>query len=128
VADDDVDACLLLGPLYHLPEPNGGGLDDIRSLERTIASGRPDPGSGFTTAYSHRPDELAGELVAAGLVEIEILGIEGPGWWWFARDAPPERIEGLVEPSLRIARLYDGYREMAGASAHLLTCGRVASG
>jgi SAM-dependent methyltransferase len=164
IPDDDVDACLLLGPLYHLPEladrvaalaqavrvtrsgglvaaasisryawplyelRNGGGLDDIRSLERTIASGRPDPGAGFTTAYSHRPDELADEFAAAGLVEIEVLGIEGPGWWWFARDAAPERIEALVEPSLRIARLYDGYRDIAGASAHLLACGRVASG
>src|SRR5690348_995074 len=33
---------------------------------------------GFTTAYFHLPDELAQDLVDAGLRDVEVYGIEGP--------------------------------------------------
>ncbi len=36
------------------------------------------PRLGFTTAYLHRPEELSGELVAAGLRDVEVYGVEGP--------------------------------------------------
>ena len=39
------------------------------------ATERPD---WFTTAYLHRPDELACELDQAGFRSVELLGIEGP--------------------------------------------------
>lgn len=158
-----VDACLLLGPLYHLPQAadraaalaearrvtrpgglvaaasisryawplyqlrDGRDVRDLRSLARTMATGRHDgPTSGFTTAYSHQPGELSNEFAEAGLVDVEVVGVEGPGWTLFARDLAPERVRRLVAASLRVARLYDGYPDMAGASAHLLACGRVA--
>ena len=34
----------------------------------------------FTTAYSHRPEELADELGAAGLRHYATLAVEGPAW------------------------------------------------
>jgi ubiquinone/menaquinone biosynthesis C-methylase UbiE len=34
----------------------------------------------FTTAYFHRPEELAEECVAAGLTHLTTLAVEGPGW------------------------------------------------
>ena len=57
----------------------------------------------FTTAYFHRPEELAGEVRCAGLEVSGVYGIEGPGW--ILPDVPermadPERREGL----LRVAR------------------------
>jgi hypothetical protein len=33
----------------------------------------------FTTAFLQRPDELAEEVAAAGLLVEGVLGIEGPG-------------------------------------------------
>lgn len=160
VEEDEVDCCLLLGPLYHLPEADdraaalaeavrvtrpGGlvaaasisryawpqyGLRDgealqDRELARTLATGRYDGEQGFTTAYSHRPDELLGEFADAGLVETEIFGIEGPGWILFSPELTAESTETLMAKSLQVARLYDGHPDMAGSSAHLLACGRV---
>jgi ubiquinone/menaquinone biosynthesis C-methylase UbiE len=34
----------------------------------------------FTTAYFHRPEELAAEVRAAGFSDAEILAVEGPAW------------------------------------------------
>src|SRR5262249_32411064 len=34
----------------------------------------------FTTAYFHRPEELAAEVRKAGFREVRILGVEGPVW------------------------------------------------
>ena len=46
----------------------------------------------FTTAYFHRPDELAAECEAAGLTHKLTVAVEGPGWFlpdldvWFAEE------------------------------------------
>jgi hypothetical protein len=55
--------------------------------------GHPD-GSYFTTAYLHRPEELATEMTEAGFGQTSVLAIEGPGWLlqdfeaqWTDRDA-----------------------------------------
>ena len=34
----------------------------------------------FTTAYFHRPEELAAEVHDAGFGDVEILAVEGPAW------------------------------------------------
>jgi ubiquinone/menaquinone biosynthesis C-methylase UbiE len=34
----------------------------------------------FTTAYFHRPDDLAGEIREAGFERVRILAVEGPAW------------------------------------------------
>jgi SAM-dependent methyltransferase len=156
-----VDVCLLLGPLYHLPDPSdrasalaeaarvtrpggiviaaaisryawplyelrdgGSLLDEEQSIVTTLATGRHDAKHGFTTAYCHRPSELADELREAGLADIEVRGIEGPGWILFGPDLEEERVADLVDAAARAARLYDDQPEMTPASAHLLAWGR----
>ncbi len=160
--DGSVDACLLLGPLYHLPEQSdraralaeavrvtrregmvcasaisrdawplyaprdGVGLptDRVAAIEATLASGRGDPVGSLPDAYSHRPSELAGELDQAGLVDVHVLGVEGPGWILFGSDLAEGRVDDLLDAAIRTARLFDGHPDMTAASAHLLAFGR----
>ncbi|MGH7600197.1 MAG: methyltransferase domain-containing protein [bacterium] len=76
----------------------------------------------FTTAKFHRPDELKAEVVEAGFTEVDVLGIEGPGWilpdfedrW---RD-PRRRLDLLA-----IARRLEREPSIQGVSAHLLAVG-----
>jgi SAM-dependent methyltransferase len=71
----------------------------------------------FTTAYLHRPRELAEEVAAAGLVVEAVLGIEGPGWLlWRARWADPRHRAAVIEA----ARAVEHEPSLVGASAHLL--------
>lgn len=55
-------------------------------MERDLADGQhrnPDPVGRpefFTTAYFHTPEGLAAEFRAAGLAEVALYGVEGPGW------------------------------------------------
>ncbi|HET9219633.1 MAG TPA: class I SAM-dependent methyltransferase, partial [Terriglobia bacterium] len=117
-----VDAVLLLGPLYHLPDRGdrhqalgearrvcrpggviiaaaisrfastldglrGGYLEDpvfaaiaaadLRDGHHRNTTGNP---AYFTTAYFHRPEDLATECAAAGLKHEATLAVEGPGW------------------------------------------------
>jgi SAM-dependent methyltransferase len=77
----------------------------------------------FTTAYFHRPDELAEELAEAGLEVDAVVGIEGPGWLL------PDIAERMRDQSsrsqvLQVARLLEVDPTVIGASAHLLAVGR----
>jgi hypothetical protein len=73
----------------------------------------------FTTAYFHRPDELAREAVEVGLRHQVMLGVEGPGWLlqdfdaWWSNAARRERL-------LTVARVVESEPSLIGASAHLL--------
>jgi ubiquinone/menaquinone biosynthesis C-methylase UbiE len=71
----------------------------------------------FTTAYFHRPDELAAEVEAAGLVLDGLYGVEGPAAW--SATAPPESDEER-ERLIEAARLVESEPSLLGASAHLL--------
>lgn len=73
----------------------------------------------FTTAYFHRPDELAGEFSDAGLALRELCGIEGPGWLF------PDIVERMEDERRRselmeVARLLESEPSVLGVSAHLL--------
>jgi len=73
----------------------------------------------FTTAYFHRPDELADEVEAAGLALNGVYGLEGPGWILpdiDARMADAGRRSGL----LQVARMLEAEPSVLGTSAHLL--------
>jgi hypothetical protein len=73
----------------------------------------------FTTAYFHRPEELADEVAAAGLALNGVYGLEGPGWILAdvpARMADPDRRAAL----LRVARMLETEPAVLGTSAHLL--------
>jgi ubiquinone/menaquinone biosynthesis C-methylase UbiE len=84
-------------------------------------SSRPDY---FTTAYFHRPDELAEEFGQAALTDVEVFGIEGPGWLLPDLEADldnPQRREHLFVCLRRLER----ETSLLGVSAHLLAVGRV---
>jgi SAM-dependent methyltransferase len=74
----------------------------------------------FTTAFFHHPEELAGEVVEAGLVCGAVLGIEGPGWLFPDRWADPAQREAV----LRAARAVEEDPALRAASAHLLVVAR----
>ena len=73
----------------------------------------------FTTAYFHRPEELAGEVRSAGFHNIKIIAVEGPVWsatrFDEAWNDPPQR-EKLME----FLSLIEQEPSILGASAHLL--------
>jgi SAM-dependent methyltransferase len=97
------------------------------SIERDLEDGRhtnPDARPRwFTTAYFHLPEELPGELEAAGLVGVETLAIEGPAWMIGGLGAQlddPARRARLFRALERVERA----PSLLGASAHLLAVGR----
>ncbi len=77
----------------------------------------------FTTAYFHRPDELADELALGGLAVENLYGIEGPAWLlpdFAERWQNPERRATI----LNVARMLEREPFVIGCSAHLLAVGR----
>src|SRR2546423_1010785 len=52
--------------------------DNLHLFTEAFASGSIDGSYGFTVAYFHHADELAAELTAAGLQDVDVLGVEGP--------------------------------------------------
>jgi SAM-dependent methyltransferase len=73
----------------------------------------------FTTAYFHRPEELAAEVRAAGLALDGVYGVEGPGW------ILPDVAERMGDAQrraavLRVARMLETEPSVLGSSAHLL--------
>jgi ubiquinone/menaquinone biosynthesis C-methylase UbiE len=77
----------------------------------------------FTTAYFHRPDELADEVRAAGLLLEGVYGIEGPGW--ILPDVTNRMgDDGRRATLMRVAQLLETEPAILGASAHLLAVAR----
>jgi SAM-dependent methyltransferase len=73
----------------------------------------------FTTAYFHRPEELADEVRSAGLALNGVYGLEGPGW------ILPDAAERMADPNRRgallsVARMLETEPSVLGSSAHLL--------
>ncbi len=77
----------------------------------------------FTTAYFHRPDEIRGEIEAAGLQFDELIAVEGPGWMnpgldsWLDDPIARERL-------LEVLRRVETEPSLIGASAHLISTAR----
>jgi GrpB-like predicted nucleotidyltransferase (UPF0157 family)/ubiquinone/menaquinone biosynthesis C-methylase UbiE len=77
----------------------------------------------FTSAYFHTPEGLAEEIAAAGFADVQVLGVEGPGWiltdfderW---KDSARRRV------ILDTARALENAPSIVGASAHLLGVAR----
>lgn len=77
----------------------------------------------FTTAYFHRPDELADEVALGGLAVENLYGIEGPAWLL------PDFAERWQDPTrratmLNVARMLEREPFVIGSSAHMLVVGR----
>src|SRR5215475_14914783 len=77
----------------------------------------------FTTAKFHRPEELKDELVQAGFADVEVLGIEGPGWLLPDFDGRwnDQRKRGDL---MMLARSLQREASIQGVSAHLLAIGK----
>jgi hypothetical protein len=89
---------------------------DLKDGQHRNPTSRPDY---FTTAFFHRPDQLAREIEAADLTLQDVYGIEGPGWILSDiadRMANPRQRSTL----LRVAQLLEREPAVAGISAHLL--------
>jgi hypothetical protein len=74
-----------------------------------IASDRPTVvrSSGFTTAYFHLPEELAQDLIDAGLRDVEVYGIEGPAGPTLralGMDCLDERLDTVVRAARMVER------------------------
>lgn len=101
--------------------------DFLTIVDGDLVSGRHDNVTGnpdfFTTAFVHHPDELAGELIEAGLCDVEVFAVEGLAWavddidavWADARAR--RQLLQLLERTEREPALL-------GASTHLLGVGR----
>jgi SAM-dependent methyltransferase len=77
----------------------------------------------FTTAYFHRPGELAAELEEAGLSHEVTLAVQGPGWLvpdFEERWQDPEQRETI----LRLVRLMEADAGALGMSPHLMAVAR----
>jgi SAM-dependent methyltransferase len=80
----------------------------------------------FTSAYFHRPEDLAREVQEIGFADVQILAVEGPAWsaeqfreTW---DDPAQR-QSLMEFLL----LMEEEPSVKGASAHLMAVARLKS-
>jgi SAM-dependent methyltransferase len=95
-------------------------LGDLAEGQHRNPSNKPDY---FTTAFFHKPEELATEVREAGFTEVRVIAVEGPGWLL------PRFAEDWAEAGRR-GRLLDALRRieeepsMLGASAHLLAVGK----
>ncbi|MEU7761227.1 MULTISPECIES: class I SAM-dependent methyltransferase [Micromonospora] len=98
--------------------------DDNRQLLRAeYETGVNDPRTGFTTAFFHRPEELAAEFVAAGLPNPQVYGVEGPLWPVLnALGTGPD--ERLFADAVACAETFERDAAILGASAHLLAVAR----
>jgi hypothetical protein len=80
----------------------------------------------FTTAFFHRPDELAAEVREAGFSLESLVAVEGPVWLL------PNLADRMNEPGKRgqlfaLLRSAECDPSLIGVSAHFLAIGRKAS-
>jgi ubiquinone/menaquinone biosynthesis C-methylase UbiE len=107
----------------HLEEPAFAAI-----VARDLADGQhrnpTDHPAWFTTAYFHRPEDLAAELADAGFVDVQLYAVEGPAW--LVRDlSDGESV--LWERMLTVLRSIEREPTLIGASAHVLGVARRGS-
>ncbi len=100
------------------------GFVDV--VERGLVTGHhdPPPDRWFTLAYLHRPDELRTELADAGLSDVRVIGVEGPGCLL------PDLDRRYSDPAawelvMRTAEWVEAEPNLLGISSHLMAIGRA---
>lgn len=96
-------------------------LDEVTSGRRAPQPRRLTP---FPDAYFHRPEELRDELAEAGIQDVKIFGIEGPGIL-LANLSDLWGDEAARQRILTIARAVETDPAFLAVSAHLLGVGRT---
>lgn len=95
-------------------------------LEGVTATGRHNNPTGnpdyFTTSYFHLPEELDGEMRDAGLVNVEVIAVEGIGWVASDLDERMTR-EDDQQKLLELLEQLETEPSILGASPHLLGIG-----
>ena len=93
-------------------------LDAQRQLLRLLKEGHDADGNAFDqTSYNHDPDQLRAEFVEAGLLDIDVIGVEGP-LGSFARHDP--RLNQVAASAARASEHLAPH-----LSLHLLARGRL---
>ena len=77
----------------------------------------------FTTAHFHRVADLVEELAAAGLVDVEVFGVEGPAWVFGDRGREPDD-ESWRDAALWAAEAVERDPDFVPMSTHLLGIAR----
>ena len=101
----------------------------VAIVDRDLCDGQhrnPDDVPGwFTTAYFHRPDELADEIADAGFDVDAVYGVEGATAWL---SVPSDQLEQAERESLvAAARAIEREPTLIGGSPHLLGIARKRS-
>ena len=89
---------------------------DLASGQHRNPSDRP---AYFTTAFFHRPEDLAAELREAGFESVRVLAVEGPVWStsYFHRAWSDAQQRSEL---MQFLSLVEQEPSILGASAHLL--------
>lgn len=74
---------------------------------------------GFTACHFHTPDELSGEVTAAGLHDVEVYGIEGPAGPTL-RALGMSHLEDRLPAAVLAARFVERDPALIAASGHFL--------
>ncbi|MET9269015.1 class I SAM-dependent methyltransferase [Kribbella sp. NPDC003557] len=98
--------------------------DNLPLFVDAFRSGSIDGSHGFTVAYFHHADELAAEAIAAGLEDVEVLGVEGPAAN-ILQNAAPDTIDRLLPSAALLARQVESDPRLRAGSPHFLGYGRV---
>jgi ubiquinone/menaquinone biosynthesis C-methylase UbiE len=81
----------------------------------------------FTTAFFHRPEQLADEIDFAGLALVDLVGVEGLAGW-LSQLEPRWADDADREVILNATRLIEAEPAVLGLSAHLLAIARPSGG
>ena len=77
----------------------------------------------FTTAYFHRPEELAAEIGDAGFDDVQMLSVEGPAWSTAQfRETWNDAVQR--QSLMTFLSLIEREPSLHGASAHLIAVAR----
>jgi ubiquinone/menaquinone biosynthesis C-methylase UbiE len=90
--------------------------DDLASGQHRNPTGNP---AYFTTAYFHRPEELAAEVKEAGFSSVRVFAIEGPVWCTPYFNQAWSNVAERNE-IMRFLSVVEEEPSIQGASAHLL--------
>lgn len=107
------------------------GIPTIRSplptkWRRLIAEGTGELGPrGFPGGHFHLADDLEQEVLDAGLNDVRVIGIEGPGAHAIEIDRSHD--PQLIEAARTLAQAFESQRGLRDLSPHLLAMGRTPS-